>query len=121
MDTATLVPDRVSASAQRVVLGTVDITGAGDIPFLNLVQSPLERLTPGLPYARQVLWYAHFSVDRYEWSEPGEMTRQEIEEHIAAYEEMFGMSSDEFLRSVRDGTAPDTFETNDWRILLKYR
>lgn len=50
----------------------------------------------------------------------GEMTQGEIEEKIARYESQFDMSSAEFLQQRQEGTAPDTFETMEWMILLKY-
>lgn len=46
---------------------------------------------------------------------------EEAEQLIAHYEQLFVMSSEEFLRRVKDGTAPDTFETMDWVILLRLR
>lgn len=49
------------------------------------------------------------------------MTDAEVEAEIAGYEAMYGMSSEDFLEQCRLHTAPDTFETNDWRILLKHR
>ena len=45
----------------------------------------------------------------------------DIELQIAEYEEQFGMSSDEFLHRWHNGDAPDTFETMDWRILLRHQ
>lgn len=51
----------------------------------------------------------------------GEMSQGEIEEKIARYEKLFGMSSAAFLQRWREGTAPDTFETMDWAILLRHR
>ncbi len=50
----------------------------------------------------------------------GIMTREEVMEIIAAYEAMYGMSSEEFLRQWKAGTAPDTRETNDWSMLLDW-
>ncbi len=49
------------------------------------------------------------------------MTEQEVEEQIAYYEQKFGMSSEEFLQSVADGTAPDEDGIISWKLLLKYR
>ncbi len=48
-----------------------------------------------------------------------QITKKEVEEQIAAYEQMFGMSSEELLQSMHDGTAPDTFEINVWMALLE--
>ncbi len=50
-----------------------------------------------------------------------QMTHEEIEAQIMAYERMYGMNSEEFLRLVHDHTAPDTFETNVWMALLENR
>lgn len=52
--------------------------------------------------------------------EKGAVSKEEIENQIASYEQVFGMSSEEFLERVREGAAPDTFETMDWKILLRY-
>ena len=49
------------------------------------------------------------------------MSQDEIERQLAHYEQVFGMSSEEFLKRKRDGTVPDTFETMDWMILLRHR
>jgi hypothetical protein len=49
------------------------------------------------------------------------ISQQEIEDQIALYEQAFGMSSDEFLLRVHEGTAPDTFEAMDWLVLLRHR
>jgi len=38
---------------------------------------------------------------------------------IAALEKRYGMTSEEFLRAWDEGTAPDTFETNAWAMILK--
>jgi hypothetical protein len=51
----------------------------------------------------------------------GILTREELLEQVRAYETQFGMTSDQFLRMRKAGTAPDTFETIDWAILLKYK
>ena len=51
----------------------------------------------------------------------GVISQQEIEDQIAHYERTFGMSSEEFMQQVQEGTAPDTFEAMHWRILLRYR
>ncbi len=49
------------------------------------------------------------------------MSKAEIGDRIAQYERQFDMSSEKFLETWHDGTAPDSFETMYWRILLKYR
>jgi len=49
------------------------------------------------------------------------LSQEDIEHQIAHYEQQFGMSSEEFSRRMREGTAPDTFETMDWMILLRNR
>ena len=46
------------------------------------------------------------------------LTKEEIISQISRYEKMFGMSSEEFLRQKRNGTAPDTCEAMDWAGLL---
>jgi hypothetical protein len=61
------------------------------------------------------------SVTRDDAAVAQEMTTEEVAQRIAGYERMFGMSSEEFLERVRESTAPDTFETNVWMVLLKYR
>ena len=48
----------------------------------------------------------------------GELPLSEVRHIIAAYEAKYGMSSEEFLRQWEAGTVPDTYETNDWAILL---
>jgi len=48
------------------------------------------------------------------------LTDEEIKAQISAYENKFGISSEEFLRRKRNGTADDTFETMDWTGLLFY-
>jgi hypothetical protein len=53
--------------------------------------------------------------------EPKERTAQEREQKIAAYEAMFGMSSEQFLQEVEEGRRPDSFEAMDWASLLRYR
>lgn len=50
-----------------------------------------------------------------------ELTSEDVESQIAHYECRFSMSSEEFLKRWREGTAPDTFETMDWLILLRHR
>lgn len=49
------------------------------------------------------------------------MTDEEVEAQIAHYEQKFSMSSEEFLRQARAGTAPDEAGIIDWKLLLKYR
>lgn len=46
------------------------------------------------------------------------LTQDEIKHIIAGYEEQFGMTSDEFRKRWKDGTAPDVFETTEWAVLL---
>ena len=48
------------------------------------------------------------------------LSEEEIQAQIAEYEEKFGMSSQEFLQQMQDGTAPDTFETMYWMGLLRH-
>ena len=45
----------------------------------------------------------------------------ELQAKLAAYEKQFGMTTDEFLEKWKAGEMPDTFETNDWSIIAKYR
>ncbi len=54
----------------------------------------------------------------FEGSAPSELSDEEIEMRISEYEKAYGISSDEFMRQMRDGTAPDEFETMDWMMLL---
>ena len=49
------------------------------------------------------------------------LSNEEITAQIASYEKKFGMSSQEFLQRMENGTAPDTFETMDWMILLRHQ
>lgn len=49
------------------------------------------------------------------------MSEAEIRRIIESYEEQFGMTSEDFLLQWEAGEAPDTFETNDWAILLGSR
>lgn len=51
----------------------------------------------------------------------GEISREDILEEIRGYEQEFGMSSEEFMQAVQAGTAPDTFETMAWMIMLRHR
>ncbi len=46
------------------------------------------------------------------------LSEDDIKSQIEEYEKKFGMSSEEFLRKKREGTAPDTFETMYWMGLL---
>lgn len=46
-------------------------------------------------------------------------TVEEMKAQIASYEEEFGMSSQEFLEQMKNGTAPDTFDTMYWMALLR--
>ncbi len=46
------------------------------------------------------------------------LSEDDIKSQIEEYEKEFGMSSEEFLRQKRKGTAPDTFETMYWMGLL---
>lgn len=50
--------------------------------------------------------------------EIGLLSEAEISAIIRQYEEEFGMTSEQFLALWEAGEAPDTFETNDWAILL---
>jgi len=49
------------------------------------------------------------------------MTDEDVEREIRAYEEQFGMSSEEFLSQKRKGEFPDIFEAIAWQVLLKHR
>jgi hypothetical protein len=49
------------------------------------------------------------------------MSQEEIERKIVHYEQVFDMSSQEFSQKMKEGSAPDTFETMDWMILLRHR
>lgn len=55
----------------------------------------------------------------FEGSEPSMVSDEEIEMQITAYEKQYGMTSEEFMRQMRDGTAPDEFETMSWMMLLR--
>ena len=79
-----------------------------------------QYLTLSRPHDTGVAVRSYPEVTWCEPTEPGAMTREDIQAQIAAYEQMFGLSSEELLQSVRDGTAPDTFETNVWMALLDY-
>ena len=46
------------------------------------------------------------------------LSLDQVRRIIDAYEAKYGMSSEEFLRQWEAGTAPDTYETNDWAMLL---
>ena len=48
------------------------------------------------------------------------LTVEEMKAQIARYEKDFGMSSEEFLQQMKNGTAPDTFEAMDWMALLRF-
>ena len=50
----------------------------------------------------------------------GEMSQSELEDKIAQYEKLFGMSSAEFLQQQKEGTTPDTFEAMAWAVLLRH-
>ena len=50
-----------------------------------------------------------------------ELSQEEIEKQILHYEQAFEMRSEEFLQRMRDGKMGDSFETNDWGILLRNR
>ena len=49
------------------------------------------------------------------------LTEANIDEQIRLYEQHYGFTSEQMLRRVEDGTAPEDFELTDWRILLKHR
>lgn len=46
------------------------------------------------------------------------MSLEEIDSIVAHYEQKYGMSSEEFMQ--RDDI-PDTYETMDWQILIKFQ
>lgn len=48
------------------------------------------------------------------------LTEANIEEQIRLYEQQYGFSSEEMLRMVESGTAPEDYEITDWRILVKH-
>lgn len=50
-----------------------------------------------------------------------EMTDAELDTEIIACEKRSGMSSEEFMKHWKEGSAPDTYATNAWAILLKAR
>ncbi len=54
----------------------------------------------------------------FEGSAPTMVTDEEIRMQIAEYEKQYGMTSEEFMRQMREGTAPDEFETMSWMISL---
>jgi hypothetical protein len=41
----------------------------------------------------------------------------ELVAEVKGYEEKYGMTTEEFRKQWKDGTAPDTFETNAWNML----
>lgn len=49
----------------------------------------------------------------------GILPLEEVQRIIAAYEEKYNVSTEEFLRQWKAGTAPDNEETNDWNILIR--
>ena len=49
-----------------------------------------------------------------------ELTRQDIEVMLLGYEARYGMASDEFAGRWAAGALPDTWEFNDWAMLLRY-
>jgi len=55
----------------------------------------------------------------FEGSAPTMISDEEIEMQIAEYEKQYGMTSEEFMRQMREGTAPDEFETMSWMISLR--
>lgn len=48
----------------------------------------------------------------------GIISRDELLVRVRHYEEIFEMSSEEFLKRWEADTVPDTFETNSWAMLL---
>lgn len=50
----------------------------------------------------------------------GVMSKLDILEDIRYYEDLFGMSSKEFMKMVVNGNMPDTFEHQQWRSLIRY-
>ena len=49
------------------------------------------------------------------------MTDDEVDAQILEYEQKFNMSSEELLRCIKEGSAPDEDGIIDWKLLLKYR
>lgn len=50
----------------------------------------------------------------------GILTDVDIGVMLDAYERRFGMASDEFYRRWKAGKLPDTWEFNDWAILVRH-
>ncbi len=48
------------------------------------------------------------------------MSQEEARALVKRYEQQFGMTSEEFLRQWKAGTAPDLWETNAWAMLLNW-
>lgn len=46
------------------------------------------------------------------------MSLEEIDTIVAHYEQKYGMSSEEFMQR---NDIPDTYETMDWQILIKFQ
>lgn len=51
----------------------------------------------------------------------GLMSKAELEQIFAHYEQKYQMSSEEFWQLREAGNAPDCFDAMNWGILLKYR
>jgi hypothetical protein len=63
----------------------------------------------------------HLDIDEQaedEAPDDGILTQAEVQAIIQGYEKQFGMTSEEFRKRWIEGTVPDTFETNDWVMLL---
>ena len=121
MKTQVATLDYVSATTRSIVFGAADSTSMRSERRLQWVQTARQYLTLSRPDDTGVAVSSSPKVIWREPTEPGEMTREDIQEQIAVYEQMFGMSSEELLQSVHDGTVPDTFEINVWMALLEYR
>jgi hypothetical protein len=98
------------------------ITPSGTYTHAPISPSPIQWP----PVEAQVERLAYFITFGPSGTLPAEeatavMSHEEIEQQIGHYEQMFGMSSEAFIEQVRAGTAPDTFETMDWMILLRHR
>lgn len=78
----------------------------------------LRAVLPNLSGQRAVSEFLDIGEEQYPISL---LTHEEIDRRIAQYESQYDMTSEEFLRRRREGTAPDTFETMVWAILLDYR
>jgi hypothetical protein len=61
-------------------------------------------------------WLAEWKAEQPE----AYVSKDELSQEIANYEKKYGMSSDELLRRIQEGTAPENSEIMDWKILLEW-